>query len=174
MIRKTTPFLMLTLLLVAMLSACVPGAADAVNTAGAAAATAAASAGKAASSAASKAGTVASGAAATASKVACEGLKGFNKGLAQVGSLSPDTAVADVVAFKRKVDPFVNPMRVLAVTMGMDPVTQFILAYDAFGLLLNTLPADANLGAASNALTASMAVLQGATVQAKAALQCDS
>jgi hypothetical protein len=108
----------------------------------------------------------------TATVLSCSGLGLLYEALEQAGTLSPDTAVSDVIAFKRKVDPFVSPMRVLAVTMGMDPVTQFILAYDAFGLLINSLPADANLGAASAALTASKLALMEATLQAQAALTC--
>lgn len=145
MMRKTPLSLMLIVLLATLLSGCMTTAADAANKATSA-----------------------------ASNVSCAGLKGLNKALSQVGGFSPDTAVSDVLAFKRKVDPFVNPIRVVAVTMGMDPVSQFILAYDAFGLLINSLPADANLGAASSALTASMAALMGASVQAEAALHCNT
>lgn len=172
MMRKTLSVLILTVSLATLLSGCITTAADAANKAGAVAKDAATSAGKVAAGAAASANKAAAGAAATAGKVSCEGLKGVNRAVGQVGSFSPDTAVSDVIAFKRKVDPFVNPIRVVSVTMGMDPVSQFILAYDAFGLLINSLPADANLGTASSALTASMAALLGATAQAEEALQC--
>ncbi len=152
----------------------VAGAADAMDKAAAGAADATNKAVAGAADAMDKAAAGAADAAAGANKVACESLVGINKALTQVGTLSPDTSVADVLAFKAKVDPYVGPLRLLALTMGLDPVSQFILAYDAFGLLVKSLPANANVGAASNALSASQAVLIGATVQAEEALKCDN
>jgi hypothetical protein len=184
--RKTVSLLILIAMLTALLSGCVALPPDAAEAANKAAAGAADAANKAAVGAAAvvtqaatgaagvmdKAAPLAAGAATSANKIACDSLEGINKALAQVGTLSPETSVADVLAFKQKVDPFVNPMRVFAFTMGLEPVSQFILAYDAFGLLIKTLPADANLGAASNAMSASLAALIGATAQAEAALKC--
>lgn len=149
----------------------VTGAADVANKAAESASDVMDKAAESASGAMDKAAPIAAGAAATAGKVACDSLRGISTVLSQVGTLDPDTAVSDVVEFKAKIDPFVSPMRILAVTMGLDPVTQFILAYDAFGLLIKSLPADTNIGAASNAITASLAALIGATATAQNALQ---
>ena len=184
MMRKMQLWLLPVLLVTTLLSGCMTlptrateranraaaGAVDAANKARTGAAAIATKAAASAASAMDNAAPLAAG----ANKVACESLQGMNRAFGQAGSFSPDTSVADVLAFKQRVDPFVNPMRVLAVTMGLDPVTQFILAYDAFGLLIRSLPADANLGAASGALTASMTALMGATVQAERALDCGS
>ena len=175
MLRKTFSTCLSVALAALLLSACVaipPAAADAANRAVAGAAGVATKAAETASGAMDKAAPVAAGAAATATKVTCESLQGVSKALSQMGTLDPTTAVSDVVAFKAKIDPFVSPMRVLALTMGLDPVSQFILAYDAFGLLIRSLPADANLGAASNAISASLAAVIGATAVAEDALDC--
>ncbi len=143
-------------------------ASGAANLAGAAASGAA----SAASGAANLASAAASGTAETANSVACAGLHGMEEALGSVGILSPDTSVADLIAFKRKVDSYVNPLRVLAITMGLDPLSQFIIAYDTVGLFVNSLPPDASLGAASNAMRVGMAGLIISTEKAQEALEC--